>query len=152
MREAVGGSLLMYLTIFLVGIIIVMFVSMLSYSKAYRVKNRIVDIIDKYEDYNEDAINDINSSLNFAGYSSNGNLCSKVNEKRLEEYGITDKTNLNDINGYDYCIYKSNNTSDSSSYYYVVVTFVHFDFPIISNAINIPVYSETKILNKKYNY
>lgn len=161
MREAIGGSLLMYLTVFIVGIIIVFFVGILSYAKAYKVKNRIIEIIEKYGNY-EDSETDIASYLNSSGYNISGNnLCGDVGD--LSRYGINEKVNLNIANNssYSYCVYESTNTTDkdkkkniNKTHYYVVVTFVHFEFPIIGGIINIPVYSETKMLgyNNKYDY
>ena len=45
MRESLGGSMLLNLVVIFTGLIIIFFVGILSYSKAYRVKNRIVEII-----------------------------------------------------------------------------------------------------------
>ena len=51
MRESLGGSMLLNLVVIFTGLIIIFFVGILSYSKAYRVKNRIVEIIEKYGTY-----------------------------------------------------------------------------------------------------
>ena len=42
MKDAIGGGLLFNLVIVFVVTMIVLFISSLSYSKAYKVKNRIV--------------------------------------------------------------------------------------------------------------
>ena len=41
---------------------------------------------------------------------------------------------------------------DPNGNYYVVVTFIHFEFPVIGDILTFPVYGETKILNKSYDY
>lgn len=157
MREAVGGSLLMYLVVFFVSVVILFFVGIMSYSKAYRVKNRIISIIEKYEAYGRDEIkSEINADLRNIGYkSTSNNLCSSNKVKNhLKEIGITEEEsegykNYNNTS-YNYCLFRSGKMTDS--YYYVVVTFVSFEFPIIGDMITYPVYGETKILGKNYNY
>ena len=78
MNESIGGSALISLVVFIVGALLLIIVGALSYSKAYRVKNRIIGIIDKYEvfndqkDYNDykDALSEISEDLASIGYSS----------------------------------------------------------------------------------
>lgn len=138
MREAIGNSLLMNLVIIFVSIVILFFIGILSYSKAYRVKNRIVSIIEKYDGYNTSAQEEILVDLKSAGYrSTNNSKCTSEN--------------LNNTT-YNYCIYEIRDKSSGDSYYYKIVTYVHFDFPIIGNLISFPVKGETKILGKTYNY
>lgn len=48
MRSAIGNSLLMSLVVIIVSLVMLVFVGILSYSKAYRVKNRIIEVIEKY--------------------------------------------------------------------------------------------------------
>ena len=40
MRESVGGAYLLYIAIFFIIAVLLMFASALSYSRAYKVKNR----------------------------------------------------------------------------------------------------------------
>lgn len=135
LREAIGNSLLFNLVIVFVALVILFFVGILAYSKAYRVKNRIIETIEKYGDYYT-AIEEIETDLKTMGYSSAFNSnCSD--------------DNLN-TSTYKYCIYYKE--SGDSSYYYKVVTYVHFDFPIIGDFVTFPVHGETKILGKSYNY
>lgn len=140
MREAIGNSLLLNLVIVFASIVILFFVGILSYSKAYRVKNKIIDTIERYEDYenSENSKDEISTDLKSAGYRTLGN-------KKCDE------GNLNDTS-YNYCVYKISDKSSDDSYYYRVVTYVHFEFPVIGDLISIPVKGETKILGKSYNY
>ena len=76
MREAIGSSLLFNLIIVIVIVMIAFLVGSLSYSKAFKVKNRIINIIEKYEGYNQTdskLINEINSELKNMGYRINKN-------------------------------------------------------------------------------
>lgn len=162
MNESIGGSALISLVAFIVGALLLILVGALSYSKAYRVKNRIIGIIDKYEvfdsdkDYNNynDALSEINLDLSSIGYSSN-----KIKEcSDLEIYKsmLTKKANktINDVKivydgkGYDFCVYET--TLSDASYYYTVVTFVHINFPVIESVAHVSVSGETIIYGKKY--
>ena len=42
MKDAVGGSLLLNLVIIFTSIVILLFVGVLAYAKAYKVKNKII--------------------------------------------------------------------------------------------------------------
>lgn len=158
MREALGSSLLLNIVVFFVGIVIIFFIGTLSYSKAYRVKNRIIEIIEKYGIYEDGAKSEINQTLANAGYNISANdLCSssRVQRHLIDEVGLefdSDSviSNLND-QSFNYCVFEATNKT-SNGRYYIIVTFVHFEFPLIGDIINIPVYGETKILGKSYNY
>lgn len=160
MREAIGSSLLLNIVVFFASVIIIFFIGILSYSKAYRVKNRIIEIVEKHAEYNDSAKNEINQSLYQSGYTLNSNdLCSsnRVQNHLIDEIGLEPESgsvviNLND-NNLNYCVFEAKNkTTNDNGRYYIVVSFVHFDFPIIGDIINIPVYGETKILGKSYDY
>ena len=152
MRESLGGAMLLNLVVIFAGLVIVFFVSILSYSKAYRVKNRIIEVIEKYEKYDNNTQKEIMSDLKNAGYSaSNPTKCDSIRENLIETKYDNKKLSLVNLNnsGYNYCVFESTNSENGN--YYVVVTFVHFEFPIIGDVLTFPVYGETKILNKNYN-
>lgn len=153
MRSAIGNSLLLNLVIIFVSLIILFFVGILSYSKAYRVKNRIVEIIEKNEVYNDDVSAYISEDLSNSGYdtSSSGD-CSQANA-RLNRLAFENLPENMNEGGYNYCVFEIDESRKvSNGKYYIVVTFVKFEFPIIGNLIKIPVYGETKILGKDYSY
>ena len=157
MRSAIGNSLLLNLVIIFVSLIVLFFVGILSYSKAYRAKNRIVELIEESETYDSNVVSEIENNLDLMGYSiSRDDYCSKENvqqhisNRAPEEENIV---NLASTNGYNYCVFKIDRSLiGSKGIYYVVVTFVKFEFPVIGNIINIPVYGETKILGIDYDY
>lgn len=134
MREAIGSSLLLNIVIVFVSIIIVFFVGTLSYSKAYRAKNRIVSVIEKYEDYNDGAKAEIKTSLGDMGY----------------QIGECNDSEGASGSGYKVCIYRKE--TEDGTYYYKVKTYVQFYFPIINSLFSPAVSSETKLMGKNYNY
>ena len=149
MREAIGNSLLLNLVIIFAGIVILFFIGIISYSKAYRVKNRIIEIIEKSETYDYNS-SEIAESLRNAGYTLSPKKCEKT-QNHLNKIGLSvdaEKDNMNKSD-YNYCVYK---VETKSTYHYIVATFVHFDFPLIGEMMNLPVYGETKTLGRNYNY
>lgn len=136
MRSAIGNALLTNLVIIFVSIVILFFVGILAYSKAYKVKNRIINYIESKESYNTNDVEELNEDLKSAGY-------------QLTSKSKCSSDNLNKT-AYNYCVYRVE--LKDKKYYYKVVTYVHFEFPVIGSIINVPVKGETKILGKTYDY
>ncbi len=136
MRSAIGNALLTNLVIIFASIIILFFVGILAYSKAYKVKNRIINYIESKESYNTNDVEELNEDLKSAGY-------------QLTSKSKCSSDNLNKTT-YNYCVYRVE--LKDKKYYYKVVTYVHFEFPVIGSIINVPVKGETKILGKTYDY
>lgn len=165
MRESLGGSMLLNLVIIFAGLVIVFFISILSYSKAYRVKNRIVEIIEKYDTYVELSgssnanlvTEEINPDLKNAGYdASDPTRCTNIRKRLIDnsngKYNAKDLSNNKNIYGYNYCVFEVTNSVNKTGKHYVVVTFIRFEIPIIGDVLTFPVYGETKILGKTYDY
>ena len=150
MKSAIGNSLLMSIAVTIMLVVIILFVSVIAYSKAYKIKNKIIEIIEKNEGYitvvDENGKNpmeeEINSFLYKSGYKTgNYNNCSGV---------LADKE-VNSIvhdGGFNYCV--GEKTLDDGSKYYVVITFVEFNFPLVGSISPITVSGETKILGRNY--
>ena len=160
MRDSLGGSILLNLVIIFAGLVIVVFIGILSYSKAYKVKNRIVEVIEKYGVYEQapgemdDVIDEVNPDLMAIGYNtSNPTKCDTIRTRLIDEkYDVGLSENLNKTYGYNYCVFQNNDSTNSTGKYYVVVTFIHFQIPVIGDILTFPVYGETKMLGKTYDY
>jgi cell division protein FtsL len=158
MREATGSSMLLYIVVVIVGIIILLFVTIISYAKAYGAKDKIITALETHEEYvnekNNPAKLEIDENLRQMGYTiTHNDYCSNQRVKNhLKEIGLSGATNLNDSTSghYNYCIYKVN-TIDSG-YYYVVVTFISYNVPIVGNLLLFPVYGETKVIGRQFDY
>ena len=136
MKAAIGNSLLMGIIVTFVTIVLLILLSSLVYTKAFRVKNRIVDVIEKYETYDIDVQNEITDLLGEIGYKHNA----YSNNSRCDNYGVDLE---NPSSPYHYCVFRLN-SGKNDGYYYKVVAFAYLDFPLISS-IQIPVSGETKI-------
>lgn len=145
MREAIGGTWL--LTIVLV--FIVLFSSFLAlsinYSKAFKVKNGIVNIIEKNEGLSDDSKQEIKDYLSTVGY-----LVYSSCPKNLTEQG--DKTKMAgferyaaNANKYLYCVAKTDDDSGNlKKSYYKVTVFFRVDLPILGEIFTFPITGETK--------
>lgn len=142
MSDATGQAGLLNIMLAIIAIIIVLLSGSIAYSKSFRVKNRIIDIIEKHNSYDKDAREEVEQTLSKLGYriasrSDYNTLCKDVD-------GFV-KVNL--TSNYLYCVYT---TSDSNNdiYTYKVVAYMYFDIPFLSNTIKIPVSGMTKTLYK----
>lgn len=140
MRDAVGGTFMIYVFIVFLTIYITFVAVAFNYARAFRVKNKVIDIIEQNEgirDYQNTsgAIGDIDYYLNEVSYRVNG---------------IDDNTNA--CNGFNYinktrgyCINEYNTVVDGmSAKYYKVVTFVRLELPFLDLGFTIPVKGETR--------
>lgn len=138
MREAIGNTFIVNLILIFLVVISALLVGTISYSKAYKVKNRIIYTIEKYGEWNSNTETELESSLRAIGYplkTSNRTCKQKTGATLL--YGGDYTTN------YRYCIYEY--TSDRGNYY-GVTTFMQFDIPLIGGWLEFPVYGETKVI------
>lgn len=140
MRESIGNTFVFNIVIIFVAIIIALLVGSLSYSKAFKVKNRIVSVIEKHETYDSGARNEIETALASIGYRVNPGGTQNCPERG-------GATAINAINSnYRYCIYEYDTGTSGKGRYYGVITYMHFDIPIIGQFIEFPIYGETKII------
>lgn len=146
MRDAVGGTFMIYVFIIFLTIYITFVAVAFNYARAFRVKNKVIDIIEQNEgiaDYNNTsgAMNDIETYLNNVSYRVNGingntNACTNydyINEER--GYCISRITATSDING-------------GTASYYKVVTFIRLELPFMDLGFTIPVKGETRKIER----
>lgn len=139
MREAIGGTWLFGLVI----TFIVFFASFLAisvnYSKAFNVKNNVVDLISKYEGNNCNARKKIGEYLNDVGYLVIGPCDSGYDAYDLKG------NKIDGSRGY-YCIKKddTSTTTDIKKSYYRVMVFFKIDLPVIGNITTFKIKGETE--------
>lgn len=158
MKEAIGQTFIVNLILFFFVILVLLFFGSINYSKAYKTKNRLITIIEKYGGYpTEDegdtkVIEEINDNMVKAGYQTVTDYDTLRNKCKgiAEREGIDDAavlypnpTYTSTGRMYEYCVIKRNSTIGS---YYQVVVYMRFEIPIIGSVLNFPVMGETKIL------
>ncbi len=148
MREAVGNTFIVNLLLVFLGVMSALLIGSISYSKAFKVKNRIIYIIEKYGDWDVTAGGEnlvqaeIEANLRDIGYHlALANRECPPRDGALTKYGTNSTTTSRTT--YHYCVYEYNN---EKGHYFGVTSYMHFDLPLIGNYIEFPVYGETKSL------
>lgn len=145
MRDAFGGAF----SIKLMLIFLILYVSFIcvaiNYARAFRVKNRIINIIEQYEGYNEknkDTINSlVNQYLGSTGYHIEYNQTKEANGKSISSCDSSFVGfNSGGLGGHGYCIVKMSNDPE----YYKVETYMVFTLPIINVNFPIAIRGETR--------
>lgn len=121
----------------------------LSYSKAFKIKNRIIEVIEKYKGYTADTEADVEALLKETGYPVQRNRNWKCPNGRGEDAaglnaGEEGISAINNSDNYKYCIYQYKTVR---GYYYSVVTYMPIELPLIGDLIRfeIPIYGDTKV-------
>lgn len=166
MREAIGSSLLLNIVLVMVGVISLILINSIAYSKAFKAKNRIISVIDSYSGEcflnnniadTDSCFKEIENELKSLGYSSN--ISASCDENRTDELsgGKLIYPSNNYQGGHKFCVYRYKlcdidkvnngqidcNDTSNEMYYYKVVTFMHFDIPVIGQFLEFPVSGET---------
>jgi len=145
MQEATGQTGLMNIMLTIMGIIIILLAGSIAYSKAFRVKNKIIDIIEKYGVFDDNSRNEIELTLTNIGYRTT-NQSTQKSHCPSDKFDGFELTSI--VPAHLYCVYKSEDNAEKT-YYYKVVSFMYFDIPVIGKFIEIPVTGETKVLYSK---
>ena len=146
MKEAIGGAWLYGLVITFIVLFTGYLALSVNYSKAFKVKNKIITIIEQNEGLTDAAQADIVKYLNDVGYFVYG-PCGR--DSALDEQGYTDKRGyegqgLNN-NNYKNCVATRNVENDMlQRKYYKVTVFFKFDLPVLDSMFTFPVTGETK--------
>ena len=146
MREAFGGTwLLGFVVLFIVLFSAYLAVSV-NYTKAFKAKNKIINIIEQNEGFSS-------STGNVANKTDNDLKNSKNTEDKIYYYLRNAGFVLEDIKSCPnsdspvreggYCVEK---VGTSHGAYYKVTTFIKIELPLIWQTFTIPIKGETKVL------
>lgn len=125
MRDAIGGVVnITFIAIFMI-IVSGYLAFTVTYSKAFKVKNKIISLLEQYEGYNEEVVGaKIDQYMNDIGYNT------KINTDRVSA------CDNSEIRGRGYCItwHQEEGSVEAGlpKGYYSVVTFVWIDVPIFN--------------------
>ena len=143
MKEAIGNSYVLNFIITFIILFMLIFVGMSTFTKAFKVKNKIVDTIENYDGKIEnsnrlstDIQSEINEKLGSIGYKIDNTAECKT-DGRFSDGQLLSKTS-----NYRYCIYKF---KTSKGNYYGVAAYAYLEIPLIGVKLEFPVYGETKI-------
>ncbi len=167
MREAIGGSYIFQIVIVFIALFSAFLVYSISYTKAFRVKNEIISLIEEYQGFSrstsgsvealsdEDLLSDgsvealayrmiKNVGYNKEVLSMNNNQCYIAGES-------SNTTNEEDLVGEmfsgGYCLYKVCTNSDKyKNTTYKITSFIAFKIPVLNATIRIPISGETRTI------
>lgn len=128
MRDALGGTMTIYIIIIFLLLINGYLAFSVNYTKAFRVKNEIISLIEQHEGYTEKAKEEIRAYLNKTHYTVPDAYITQV---KNSDQGFVCETG--------YCVKVTavggENSSTNELYrgsYYSVVTFVNIDIPVLN--------------------
>ena len=130
MRESIGNSMIFSIILTIIAVASGLVLFSLGYSKTYRIKNKVIDIIESNFGYNDSTIRtEVEAYMREAGYNSykkNNDKCpsldgqSAINDLKLQQYM--------------YCIYKFDTVKGP---YYTVKVYMTYHLPLVSDFINV---------------
>ncbi len=138
MRDAFGGAFLMKLLIIFIMIYVVFMAIALNYAKAFKVKNKIIDIIEQYEGHNVKADTAINAYLDKADYYVSAGGINANNYTCFNNGGTGSQA---------YCLRKyQGSVGGIPRSYYTVYTFIKLEFPFFRLSMTVPIKGETRLI------
>lgn len=142
MKEGVGGTFMIYVFLVFLAVYITFLAVAFNYARAFRVKNKVIDIIEQ------------NEGMDFVDTSDDSTLGQIENYLGQVSYVVTgiDRNNcplaeyeyINDERGY--CIQEVD--SGTNGKYYKVKTFIKLEIPFMNLGFTIPVKGETRKIER----
>ena len=133
MREAVGTTWIFQLVIVFILIFAAYLALTINYSKAFKVKDEALTIIEKYEGISSEAIRTVNNYLISSAYRETGSCPSGY--RGIKDLNSTSLTDVTPNGKYYWCVYKITgyNTTYPKKSYYKVRMFFKFNLPVLGN-------------------
>ena len=144
MREAIGGTWLFGLVITFIVFFASFLAVSINYSKAFNVKNNVVDLISKYEGNNCKARTKIGEYLKNDGYLVPGS-CPDDDAYTYKGYDLNGNPVGTGKKAY-YCVSEdsTDNTTVINKQFYRVVVFFKIDLPMIGDLTTFRIKGETE--------
>ena len=170
MKESISNAFIFGIFITFAFLLLIIFTAAINYSRANKVKNKILNHIASYAELHtevtpqgeplpidldtntelketiETELSEIGYRGNYGGWNANescNNYKKTVEGSINQEEGIENETLLNPNSNYKYCVFSYKTTR---GYYYRVVTFMYFDIPIINTTLEFPISGETRVI------
>ncbi|HOZ89223.1 MAG TPA: hypothetical protein PK737_03230 [Bacilli bacterium] len=144
MREAIGSTWIYMIAIALVILFSGYLALSINYSRAFKVKNEIVNIIERNKGMNSSAQEEIKEYIVRVGYRTTGEC-----EAKATVSGYSSATNSTTDDAM-YCVEKVRAHEATQefppAYYFKVTVFFQLDIPIISSIFNFDVSGDSKII------
>lgn len=158
MRESIGGTWLTGIVITFLALFAGFLAYSISYTKAFRVKDNIIQIIEQNEGFTTAAntkqhmLEDVTNASEEA-LILNGSAEAEI-FNFIQNIGYNYATNISCDNGdifgtskYGYCLEKHcTNSANVDKVYYKVTTYISLQIPVVNVTVQIPIAGETTTL------
>ena len=137
MRDAIGQVFVLQIILVFVLLINGYMAYSVNYTRAFRVKNQIVNIIEQYEGPTDEAMAKIGSYVDGMTYRVPQTL---INNFRNRYASNSDDGEVSCQDGWCYIAHNVKTTGgdgELNGTYYSVITFVNIDIPVINNLIGL---------------
>jgi len=131
MKDSVGSTVLIQIFVVFMVVFIILMASILNYTKTFRIKNQVVNIINRHGGYTSDAREEIKDYISKSSIYGQCVLLEGTNDFGSS---TTDRCEIKE--------YKVKDAVGGS--YYKVRVYVTFMFPLIKETLQIPITGETK--------
>lgn len=138
MRESVGTTWTFQLIIIFILIFACFLALVISYSRAYSIKNEALNVVEKYEGINTESAQILNNYLSLSGYKDKGK-CPSEWWGAIDLNGMYEKSNSS--NEYYYCFQEEG--APNGLVLYNVRFFYKFNLPVIGDITNFKVDGQT---------
>lgn len=147
MREAIGGTWLTQLVILFMLIFVAFLALSLNYTKAFKIKNELLTIIEKREGLTQGD----NGSIAIINNYLKANNYGVTKACEVGSYGVADLNNnvaelvANRSKKYHYCVtkIKSPSSNNEGKVYYNVNIFFYFNLPVLGDVFKFDVNGST---------
>jgi hypothetical protein len=123
MRESIGATFLIKIMVVFIVLYNALLAIAVNYAMVFRVKNQFINLLEQYEGC-QGAKDEITNYISEVGY-----------------YRAANPSNRG---------YTIEAIPDTRGTYYKVITYIKFDFPMVSNYFMVPITGETKVLYGVY--
>lgn len=137
MRDAFGGIVNIFFIIMFIVIISGYLAFAANYNKAFRYKNKIINVIEQYEGYGvgqpgSEVTKAIDNYRKSIGYSLSTTLRADEPEECINGTDMTCNTNCDNKLGYCYVEQTQTTSGELTKKYYTITTAVNIDIPILN--------------------
>ncbi len=160
MKDAFGGAFMIEVMLIFLGIYISFIAVAVSYAKAFRVKNQIINYIEQYEGLTDEAVAAIDSYLVEAAYYVNvstGDACYATRGRLGENCKISASSNPYQLKAGEatcttrgYCVgsfpVSQAKTGGADGTYYAVTTYLQIQFPFFNLSFTVPIHGKTRLI------
>ena len=141
MKEGIGGSFMIYVLLVFLAVYITFLAVAFNYARAFRVKNKVIDIIEQNEGMSFTDISDSSTLGQIENYL--GQVSYVVAGIDRNDCPETEYEYINSERGY--CI---DYVPGTNGEYYKVKTFIKLEIPFLNFGFTIPVKGETRKIER----